>query len=360
MGNTQRWRRGRTAGEGSGPDEDPTEAHDGAPAGGPSDAGAPTTDITNITDVAAYLEAVSVSRRDFAAEEQAQAGLAPTAVLDEEPDEEPDAGTAEPDGAPRRPTRGDAPVPAAYRRSRLGWFATTSPREWVGVTLLQAAHLKQAVATALAMGLAAVIAGRPAREAGVIVATVLVGQTILGWHNDITDQRRDERHHTPGKPLADGRLLAGTAWYAIIVATLLLVPLAITTGVTAGCIYLASVAVGMLGNLVLRTGPLSFWSWAVSFAMLPAYLSYGGWGGQAVGSAPQPSIVVLAALLGVGVHFALAVWGLVADHEDGWTYLPLRLGLRLGASRVLALTSAYLAVVVVLLLVFGARDGLTR
>ncbi|NHA01572.1 UbiA family prenyltransferase [Nocardioides sp. W3-2-3] len=178
------------------------------------------------------------------------------------------------------------------------------------------------------MGLAAAVSGRPARETAVVLVTVLVGQTILGWHNDIVDRQRDKAHGLTGKPVAMGRLTTDTLWYAVLVAALLLVPLAITTGIKAGCLYLASVAVGLLGNVVLRTGFFSWWSWAVSFALLPAYLSFGGWGGQAEGNPPETSIVVLAALLGIGVHFMRAVWGLVADHEDGWTYLPLRLGLK--------------------------------
>ena len=56
-----------------------------------------------------------------------------------------------------------------------------------------------------------------------------------------------------------------------------------------------------LGNVLLRTGIFSWWSWAASFALLPAYLSYGGWGGQYVGSAPEVAMVVLAALLGIGL-----------------------------------------------------------
>ncbi|TYL46431.1 hypothetical protein FXB39_13665 [Nocardioides sp. BGMRC 2183] len=281
-----------------------------------------------------------------------------------EPTEEPAEPTEEPAEAeePAGPTEQPGTVPAGGRRTGFwGWITRgTSPRDWTLVALAQAAHLKHAIVTALAMGAAAAVTGRPAREVGVIAVTVLVGQSILGWHNDLVDKRRDQRHQRTGKPLADGRLDSGTVVYAMFAAALLLVPLAITTGITAGCIYLGSVAIGMLGNVVLRTGPLSFWSWAASFALLPAYLSYGGWGGQAQGSPPETSIVVLAALLGIGVHFTRAVWGLVADHEDGWTYLPLKLGLKLGATRLLALCTLYNVVIVVLLIVFGARDGLTR
>lgn len=325
----QRWRRTRSAGEG-----DPTdlqEEHgvvdtDGAvPDPAPEDAGEPA-----------------------------------------EPTEpaEPDDAREAPDEVPAvAPTPREKPeLPHVAERSGVGGllFGGRRPEEMPLLQLLQAAHAKQAVTTALVVGLVAAVAGRPAREAGVVLLTVLVGQTILGWHNDIVDRQRDAAHSLTGKPLAMGRLEAGTVWYAIVVATLLLVPLAITTGIRAGCLYLAAVAVGMLGNVLLRTGFFSWWSWAVSFGLIPAYLSYGGWGGQALGSAPEPVIVGLAAALGIGVHFMRAVWGLVADNEDGWTYLPLKLGARLGATRLLALSTVYTTGVVIALVVAGAKVGLSR
>ena len=241
--------------------------------------------------------------------------------------------------------------------ARAGFFATV---RWTPLLLFQAAHAKQAVLTALAMGGAAVLAERSAREAGVVLMTVLVGQVILGWHNDIVDRERDAAHGTPGKPIADGRLDPGAAWYAIIVAALILVPLAITTGITAGGIYLVSVCVGMLGNVMLRTGFFSWVTWAISFGMLPAYLSYGGWGGQAVGDPPETAITILAGALGIGIHFTRAVWGLVADHEDGWTYLPLKLGLKIGATRLLALSTLYVIGILVAIGYVASDVGLSR
>ncbi|MFC5727495.1 MULTISPECIES: UbiA family prenyltransferase [Nocardioides] len=260
------------------------------------------------------------------------------------------------------PVREMPELPHVAERSTVGdWFLGGRDNgDNLALALLQAAHAKQAISTALVVGLVAVVAGRPAREAGVVLLTVLVGQTILGWHNDIVDRQRDQAHGLTSKPLATGRLDPGTVWYAIVVATLVLVPLSIMTGIRAGCLYLAAVAVGMLGNVVLRTGLFSWWSWALSFALIPAYLSYGGWGGQAVGSAPEPAIVALAAALGIGVHFLRAVWGLVADHEDGWTYLPLKLGLKLGASRLLAVSTVYTTAIVIALVVVGMRVGLSR
>lgn len=290
----------------------------------------------------AYAETIVLADDHRAADDDTETGTG-TVVLADPADDATGAAVAVPAGAGRR-----------------GIGGRFSLREWTPLLLLQTSHPKQAIITALSVAGAAILTGRSPKEVGVIAVTVLVGQAMLGWHNDVVDRRHDRDNDIAGKPVADGRLDPGTVWYAIIAAFWVLLPLAVTTGLTAGCIYMGSVAVGMLGNVLFRTGFLSFWSWAVSFAMLPAYLSYGGWGGQAKGDPPEVSIVVLAALLGIGVHFTRSVWGLVADHAEGWTYLPLKLGLKLGATRLLMLSSLYTAVIVVLLGVFGARDGLTR
>lgn len=226
------------------------------------------------------------------------------------------------------------------------------------VLLARAAHPRQAVLTAVLMGVAAALADRPTDELGLVVLTVLVGQCVLGWHNDLVDRRRDTAHDRPGKPVADGRLDPGTVWFALACAVLLVVPLSVSHGTTAGLFYLGSLLVGLLANVVLRTGVLSFVPWAAAYALYPAFLSYAGTTAQPEGVAPQPAMVVLAALLGIGVHLLTALWGLVADHEDGWTYLPLRLGLKLGAARLLALTSTYLGLVVAGLAVTGTLVGL--
>jgi hypothetical protein len=174
------------------------------------------------------------------------------------------------------------------------------------------------------------------------------------------DRRRDARHQVAGKPIAEGKLDPSTAWFALTCAVLIVVPLSIATGVTAGSCYLLSLATGMLGNVVLRQGVLSWLTWVISFALYPAYLSYGGWGGTAEGSAPTAAMTVLAGALGLGVHFLRAIWGLVADNEDGWTYLPLKLGLRVGATKLLALASTYIVLVLAAMGVVGSSIGLTQ
>lgn len=231
---------------------------------------------------------------------------------------------------------------------------------WAPLLLIRAAHPRQALLTALGMGIAAALDNRPVRELVLVLVTVLVGQAVLGWHNDLVDRKVDLAHGRAGKPVADGRLETGTMWFALCCGVLLVVPLAMTNGSRAGVAYLLSLLVGLLGNVLLRRGLLSFLPWVISYALYPFFLSYGGWSTSAQGSPPQWAMVGLAAALGLGVHFLLALWGLVADNEDGWRYLPLRLGLRLGASRLLAIVSVYVVVVLAALLYAGHQVGLSR
>jgi 4-hydroxybenzoate polyprenyltransferase len=190
---------------------------------------------------------------------------------------------------------------------------------------------------------------------------VLVGQAILGWFNDLVDRRRDARHKRQGKPLADGRLEPGTVWFCLALAVFLVVPLAVANGLYAGIAYLASLAIGLAGQWTwIRKGLLSWLPWAASYALYPAFLSYGGWGGQERGAPPEILVTVLAALLGIGVHLLTALWGLVPDNEDGWTYLPLKLGLRIGASRLLWVAGTFTVLVVIALAFAGTQVGLSQ
>ena len=71
-------------------------------------------------------------------------------------------------------------------------------------------------------------------------------------------------------------------------------------------------------------------------------------------------MTVLAALLGVGVHFLRALPGLVDDHEDGWRHLPLRVALRIGAPRLLLIAGAATTFVAAALVVAGLTVGLRQ
>src|SRR5262245_49394817 len=98
------------------------------------------------------------------------------------PTGEPDSGTGSavasetPPVAPELPGRDGFPdPPRPRRRERRRTLAHATP-----VLLLRAAHPRVAVLTAGGLAIAAAIAGRPSREVGLVLATVLVGQALLG------------------------------------------------------------------------------------------------------------------------------------------------------------------------------------
>ncbi|HYJ26199.1 MAG TPA: UbiA family prenyltransferase [Nocardioides sp.] len=224
--------------------------------------------------------------------------------------------------------------------------------------LVRAAHPRQALVTAAAAGTAAAVAGRPLREVGLVAATVLVGQSLLGWADDLTDRERDARR-CPDKPLVSGRLDPGTVWFALTCAFLLVVPLAVANGRRAGATYLALLVVSAVGDRFLHARALSFVPWMASFALYPAFLAYGGWGGVGSPTPPTPVLVALAAALGLGVHVLLALPGLVHDHEEGERSFPMLVALRTGTPRLLLLAGAWTALAVAAILIAGWTVGLT-
>ena len=88
------------------------------------------------------------------------------------------------------------------------------------VLLLRACHPRQAVLTAAGMAVAAAVSGRAAREVGLVLATVLVGQAVLGWDNDLVDEKADRAAQRTDKPLATGALERGTVGFVLACAVL--------------------------------------------------------------------------------------------------------------------------------------------
>lgn len=231
---------------------------------------------------------------------------------------------------------------------------TWTPLAWLGTT-----HPRQAVSTALGLALAAALSGRPLREVGLVALTVLVGQVMLGWADDLADRSRDARRSPDTKPVATGRIEPGSVWFAFTVALLVVVPLSVAHGPRAAAAYLASLVLALVGDRFLHATALSPLPWMASFALYPAFLAYGGWGGVGETGAPTVAMTVLAALLGLGVHVLRALPGLVDDHAEGERSLPLRLALRWGTPRLLLAAGLFTALVVAGMLIVGRTLGLT-
>ncbi|MCW2756718.1 MAG: hypothetical protein JWO46_464 [Nocardioidaceae bacterium] len=226
--------------------------------------------------------------------------------------------------------------------------------------LLRAAHPRQAVLTAAAVGIAAFVSGRPAREAAVAGLAVLVVQAILGLVNDIRDADRDRATGVTGKPIAEGHLPAGNASFVAGCLALVAIPLSLQNGAVAAGALFGYLVAGLLSATALRRSVLSWLPWALSFGLLPAFLAYGGWAGGMHGSPPTYAMTGVAALLGIGVHFLTALPDLVADNKAGVRHLPLRIALKIGAPRLLFLAGAYTAATVVGLLLVAFGSGLRQ
>lgn len=227
--------------------------------------------------------------------------------------------------------------------------------------LLRCAHPKQAIVFAAAMGVLAALADRPVKEALFVALAVLTVQLSLGLSNDLCDEPHDHRAQTAGKPLAAGRVDPSSANYWMLVLVLVSVPLAASSSLTAGAALLITLPIGWIHNRWLHRTALSFLGWALTFALYPAFLSYGGWGGSIHGDAPTWQVTVAAALVGITLHFVTSLGDLVADNKSGARNLPLQLALRLGAPRLLLVTviatAAALAGLVTAVLSVGLLQG---
>jgi len=228
------------------------------------------------------------------------------------------------------------------------------------LSLVLASHPLPTLAMTVAITVAAALTGRSTAEVGLVAATVLTGQLTVGWLNDVVDRHRDKQVGRQDKPIALGWIDPGTVTFSIAVVVLLVIPLSVSNGTYAGIAHLAAVASAWLYNFWFKKSALSWLPYAVSFGLLPAFLSYGGLGGGMHGGPPTIEMTVLAALLGIGIHFLNALPDLVQDNETGVRHLPLRIALKIGAPKLLWISLAWTALVAVGVVVAGLTVGVTQ
>jgi 4-hydroxybenzoate polyprenyltransferase len=145
------------------------------------------------------------------------------------------------------------------------------------------------------------------------------------------------------KPVAVGRVQAETVGTAAAVAALATVPLSMLSGLPAGTLHVLAVASAWSYNLRLKSTAVSVLPYAVSFGLLPAFVTAGLPGHPVVGW-----LVAAGALLGSGAHFANVLPDLDDDLRTGVRGLPHRIGG--GASRA---TAAVLLLAASAVLAFG-------
>src|SRR3954471_8758199 len=175
--------------------------------------------------------------------------------------------------------------------------------------------------TAFAAGWA-LSAGLPGPRAGLVALAVLLGQLSIGWCNDAVDAPRDLAAGRPDKPVPAGLVTARQVAFAAAAALLACVVASLALGVAPGIVHLVAVASAWAYDLVLKPTPASPLPYAVSFGLLPAVATLAAtpphW--------PPAGVMVGAALLGTGAHFANTVGDAEHDAVTGIRGMPQRIG----------------------------------
>lgn len=172
---------------------------------------------------------------------------------------------------------------------------------------------------------------------------VLAGQLFVGWSNDYIDRSVDADAERADKPLARNQVAPNTVRAAAIVALVAVVPLSLANGVAAALVHFAGIASASAYNLGLKKTVLSAVPYAVSFSLVPAFVTLGlvppHW--------PAVWVMIAAGLIGVGGHFAQARPDVDRDRRQRILGLPQLIGERgsaIAAALFLASAAALIAV----------------
>ena len=180
---------------------------------------------------------------------------------------------------------------------------------------------------------------------------MLAGQLSIGWSNDACDAARDAAAGRTDKPLARGDISAAAVWTAAGTAAAAGLVMALAIGPVTGGLYALVVMAGWAYNLGLKSSLASGVMYLLGFGPLPAYAASTLPGHPAA----RWPVMVAAALLGLGAHFANVLPDLAGDKATGVGGLPQRVAALWGPGAVRALALALLLTASALLLLSATR-----
>jgi len=190
------------------------------------------------------------------------------------------------------------------------------------VTLARCCHPEPTLAVTALVTLLALRWGRGPGAAWV-GAAVFCGQLSVGWANDYIDRERDAGR--TDKPLAAGLVSGRLVVSAALVALLLAAILSLASGLAATAIHLVALGLAHAYNLRLKETAFSVATYAVAFALAPAFVTLGLRGHRL----PPLWVMAAAALLGAGAHFTQTLGDHDRDRAAGIRGTPQRLGRKL-------------------------------
>jgi 4-hydroxybenzoate polyprenyltransferase len=150
----------------------------------------------------------------------------------------------------------------------------------------------------------------------------LLGQLSVGLSNDWIDAERDRAVGRTDKPVAAGRVSAGTVRAASFVTAVAAILLTLPLGWLATLAHTLFIVSAWTYNLGLKNTPVSVLPYIVSFGLLPLIATLA----RPVPTAAAAWALALGALLGIAAHFANVLPDLDDDARTGIAGLPHRLG----------------------------------
>ena len=190
--------------------------------------------------------------------------------------------------------------------------------------LVRACHFQPTVAVMVVTTALAVLSGRDARGCVAVAVAVLAGQFSTGWSNDWFDAARDTANGRNDKPIASGAVDVATVRAAALAALAACIPLSLLSGWRAAIVHLVAVGSAWAYNAGVKATVLSPLPYAVSFGLLPAFVTLGLPGHPW----PRPTLMGATALLGIGAHFINTLADREDDARSGIAGLPQRMSAR--------------------------------
>jgi len=190
------------------------------------------------------------------------------------------------------------------------------------LALIRSSHPEPGLAVTVAMTLLAVGVGHRGWALPGIFLAVCATQLAVGWVNDWLDAARDRQAGRADKPIAAGAVARRTVGLSGLLSALAVPFLAAPFGLEPAVILTVATGVALLYDWPLKSTVFSVLPYLVAFGLLPAFVV------TALPGHPAPPawLVVAAALLGGGAHFANVLPDLDDDAATGVRGLPHRLG----------------------------------
>jgi len=156
----------------------------------------------------------------------------------------------------------------------------------------------------------------------VIAFTVVTGQLVVGWSNDLYDYKDDLAHNRTNKPLVSGLITKQylQKWLRFMVPFSFIANLLGPLGIKGGLVYMLGVGCGIAYNFYFKFSALSPLPYAIAFAALPSSIAI------SKGITPPLWMLLGGSIFGMAAHFINVIKDMEQDNVSGIEGLPQRLG----------------------------------